>query len=183
MAEPHTTPTTARRAVVSAAPRPCAHCPWRTEHHGRRTSHGFYRVSNLRRLWAGLRAGERMTCHPTDPDMAEFEGFEQTARCEHTQECAGSLILIQRELTRFRAAANQAKANGGTALSRYHAAVGEHGLTREGLAAHLFALLAGATPLCGGVAPRAMVLGQPGISAPDLPAWGECDLDPPEARR
>jgi hypothetical protein len=181
MADTDTTPAAARRAIVSASPRPCAHCPWRTEHHGRRTRHGFYRASNLRRLWAGLRGGERMTCHPTDPEMAEFAGFEQTAGCERTLECAGSLVLIQRELTRFHAAAEQAKADGGTALERYRAAVGTRGLTRDGLAAHVFAMLAGPTPLCGGVVPRSMNLNEPGISAPDVPAWGECALDPPEA--
>jgi hypothetical protein len=29
---------------------------------------GWYTKANLQRLWAGMRRGEDMTCHPTDPD-------------------------------------------------------------------------------------------------------------------
>jgi hypothetical protein len=176
-------PRTARRALVRASPRPCAQCPWRTRNQSRRDRHGFYRLENLRRLWEGLRDGERMTCHPTDPDMAEFAGYEQTAGAQKTCECAGALVVIQRELTRLDAAYRRAKERRRTSgLGDYLEIVGPFALTREGAAAHVFAMLAGRTPLCGGVDVRHVDLNEPGIGVPGLPTWGECELDPPEAR-
>ncbi len=177
-------PSTARRAIVSAAPRPCAHCPWRTTNQRRKDRHGFYRLANLRRLWDELRDGERMTCHPTDPAMAEFEGYENTVGRRRTRECAGALVLIQRELMRVDAATRQAKAAGRrNGLARYRTTVGKRAMTREGIAAHLWTMLAGRTPLCGGVEVRLVDLNEPDIAMPDLPVWGECPLDPPGARR
>jgi hypothetical protein len=181
MADTDNAPRTTRRAIVTAAPRPCAQCPWRTRNQTRRDRHGFYKLENLRRLWDGLRDGERMTCHPTDPEMAEFDGYEATAGRERTRECAGALVLIQRELVRFQTATTTARR--GDALARYSSVVGEHAMTREGIAAHLFTMLAGRTPLCGGVEVRNVDLNEPDIAMPDLPAWGECPLDPPGARR
>lgn len=91
---------TARQIVKSRLPQPCAECPWRLSNHCRENEHGFYDADNRTRLWTGLRSGEApgMTCHPTDPDMAEYEGYEATAARTVTHECAGSVVLIQREL-------------------------------------------------------------------------------------
>jgi hypothetical protein len=181
MANTDSAPRTTRRAIVTAAPRPCAQCPWRTRNQTCRDRHGFYSLENLRRLWDGLRDGERMACHPTDPEMAEFAGYEKTATRERTRECAGALVLIQRELHRVQAATRTSRRGG--ALARYAKAVGERAMTREGIAAHAFALLAGRTPLCGGVEVRQVDLNEPDITMPDLPAWGACPLDPPVAQQ
>lgn len=91
---------TARLSIERRLPQPCAECPWRLSNHCREHEHGFYDDDNRERLWAGLRSGEApgMTCHPTDPDMAEFEGYEKTATRVVTYECAGAVVLIQREL-------------------------------------------------------------------------------------
>jgi hypothetical protein len=168
---------TRRGATVRAAPHPCAECPWRTENHGREERHGFYGPENLRRLWDGLRDGERMTCHPTDPAMAEFAGYESTAHRRRTRECAGALVLIQRELMRLNAAAQDPAVPAGHALARYHEVVGELAMTRNGVASHLFALQAGSTPLSGGVSVRLVDLAEPDVAMPGLPACGECALD------
>ena len=87
--------------VRQAAQSPCRGCPWRLANQGQRHQHGFYCQANLARLWARLRRGERMTCHPTDPRMAEFEGYERAAGAKFTTECAGALILQQREVDTF----------------------------------------------------------------------------------
>jgi hypothetical protein len=169
--------------MIGAAPRPCSQCPWRVGNQERKDRHGFYDLSNLRRLWEGLRAGERMTCHPTDPQMAEFDGYENTADRAQTRECAGALVVIQRELIRLDTATRAARVEGRQdGVADYRAIVGEHALTVDGAAAHVFAMMAGSTPLCGGVAVRLVDLNERGIGIPGLPEWGACELDPPAAR-
>jgi hypothetical protein len=171
-----------RMKMSQAAPRPCAQCPWRTANQGKRNAHGFYRKENLRRLWRGLRAGERMTCHPTDPMMAEFSGYENTAGRAVTRECAGALILTQRELVRFQAAGEQAdKAHTKDALVRYRSAVGSRAMSAGGLAEIAWIALTAGRLSPAGLPMRAMNLNEPGIGVPDLPAWGSCPLDPPQA--
>jgi len=90
-----------RTEFAPAADSPCAACPWRTTNHGRRHPDGWYTKRNLRRLWAGLRRGERMTCHPTDPDNPVPEGAARPAPGHATRECTGSLVLVQREAQRI----------------------------------------------------------------------------------
>lgn len=98
-----------RRTVMrEAAQDPCRGCPWRTANHGKAHPDGWYSKANLRRLWAGLRTGDApgMTCHPTDPDnpvsaQADAEGYRPAPDGSETRECAGAIILQQRELMRY----------------------------------------------------------------------------------
>ena len=93
-----TTTSEALKQVEPACPVPCKHCPWRLVNQGSKPDpHKFYTPGNLARLWKGLRDGARMSCHPTDPRMAEFEGYEALAERDTTNECAGALVLVQRE--------------------------------------------------------------------------------------
>jgi len=83
---------------------PCSYCPWRKENQGKRTPGGWYTKKNLQRLWAGLRRGERMSCHPTDPRMNHEEhvcpkGYKPAQDGNTPKECMGGLILQQREVT------------------------------------------------------------------------------------
>jgi hypothetical protein len=83
---------------------PCAACPWRASNQGKRHPDGWYTKANLRRLWAKLRAGENMTCHPTDRDnpvspRAVAAGYRVAGEHAKTRECMGSVILQQREFT------------------------------------------------------------------------------------
>lgn len=94
--------------------------------------HGFYSRKNLARLWKGLRSGARMSCHPTDPRMAEFEGYESLAEREVAHECAGALVLAQRELMTFQDVVHADPH--GNSLKTYRAKR-PNGLTRIGLVA------------------------------------------------
>jgi hypothetical protein len=120
--------------VKSACPKPCSSCPWRLANQGSKPDpHKFYTKANLTRLWRGLRNGARMSCHPTDPRMAEFAGYEALADREVTHECAGALVVVQREMMKFQDIA-QANPGGRTMLKDYKQ---QHpkGLTRDGLVA------------------------------------------------
>lgn len=164
-----------RKSVTEGTGKPCAHCPWRAENLKRKPDpHKFYTLGNLRRLWRGLRNGERMTCHPTDPEMEEFEGYEKTAEREVTHECAGALILIQRELMRFQAeyptgALETSPQAGKDALRRYRE---KHpkGLTKVGLFRHMMNAAYGGTPLTGNAMAKPN-LNTEGIAHPDLVPW------------
>lgn len=100
---------------------PCAACPWLTGNHRRPHPEGYYTDANRRRLWNGLRTGEApgMTCHPTDPENQPVKDVQRT------RECAGAVILAQRELTAFEASGNLAEYRRGRKLA----------MTREGLLA------------------------------------------------
>ncbi len=84
----------------------CKECPWRKSNQGKRTKGGFYTKANLRRLWAGLRTGEApgMTCHGADPrgKAIDAEPVEDLGG-ESKVECAGALLLVQRELRKIEA--------------------------------------------------------------------------------
>lgn len=122
--------------VEPACPRPCAFCPWRLANQGSKPGpHKFYAPANLKRLWKGLRDGARMSCHPTDPRMSEFEGYEALAGREVTHECAGALVIVQREFMVFQELA-QANPKSKKTLQLYRKAR-PHGLTRNGLVAML----------------------------------------------
>lgn len=144
--------------IHSPLPKPCAHCPWRLSNAGRENQHGFYSPGNLRRLWNGLRKGNRMTCHPTDPRMSDFAGYEGTADREVTHECAGAAIMAQRELHHFHQCSKAAAAEGKSdALARYKRLRGRGAMTQEGLA--------------HGLATRQMDLNEPDVGYVGLPAW------------
>lgn len=118
--------------VYQASPKACAACPWRLSNQGTRNGKGWYSKANLQRLWAGLRRGERMTCHPTDPRMID-EGL-QVSDGAKTTECTGSLILVQREALVFQQLCMAVESGESTtpALTAYKRAT-PRGLTRKGL--------------------------------------------------
>jgi len=144
---------------------PCAQCPWKLENQGTRHPGGWYTKANLRRLWGGLRRGERMTCHPTDPDNAvECECHTAPPPGTVTRECAGSIIVLQRELQRL----NDVVMAGGS-FADYRRA-NPKGLTREGAACHLLSTALATNPITG------FQMGKPNlndksIGFPDLVPW------------
>lgn len=81
--------------------KPCDACPWRTANQGIKHPHGWYTKTNLRRLWAKLRRGESMTCHPTDPRNEVPDGIKPVPQDIQTFECAGAVILKQREFMKL----------------------------------------------------------------------------------
>lgn len=85
---------------------PCKACPWRAANQGKRHPDGWYTRANLRRLWTGMKTGEGMTCHPTDPnnevsEKAQGAGYKAAPEHAKVAECAGVTILKQREYMRF----------------------------------------------------------------------------------
>lgn len=80
-------------------PRICDTCPWRVVNHGKRHAAGWYRLSNLKRLWAGLRSGRApgMICHSTDPKNVEYGGVAPI-KPGHESECGGALYLLIRNM-------------------------------------------------------------------------------------
>lgn len=73
---------------------PCATCPWRRENHGKPHADGWYDPKNLRRLWNGIRQGEQMICHATDPESIDYGGDREVSP-GHERICVGALALVQ----------------------------------------------------------------------------------------
>lgn len=112
---------------------PCRACPWLVVNHQRRHADGWYTVANRRRLWGGLRAGEMMTCHPTDPSnpAPSDRPGAVAAPGTTTRLCAGAWALIAGELN----AATETLRNGGS-LASYGRSRPVPPLTRDGATAH-----------------------------------------------
>lgn len=167
--------TPERQSFGTANPKPCADCPWRVENLKRKPDpHKFYTLANLRRLWKGLRNGERMTCHPTDPHMAEYEGLEKTADRKTTHECTGATILVQREIMRFQECAEEADAEGKKDGFRRYQKKYPGGLTKIGFAEHVWLALTGVSDMRGGHDPMPVArpnLNQTDVQHPDLVPW------------
>lgn len=144
---------------------PCADCPWRTSNQGKRHPGGWYTKTNLQRLWAGLRRGERMTCHPTDPDNPVPEGWRQAPLGRATAECTGALILQQREMQR---ASDIVEAGGDLAdYCRAH----PRGLTRMGCVKLISELAFGGAPFIGGLEMSKPNLNHPEVGYDRLEPW------------
>jgi hypothetical protein len=158
-----------------APPRPCPACPWRAANQGRRHPGHWYTQANLRRLWAGLRSGEDMSCHPTDPGNPVPEGMKGAPRGARVLECAGAHILRQREFMRFQhILLREAHDDLSTGLRLYRERH-PRGLTKAGIMAIVARHVFGSVPLLGsGVLPHPD-LREPGITGPGLVPWTEKD--------
>lgn len=152
--------TSEARTVRAATESPCRDCPWRTENHGKRHPDGWYTRANARSLWAKLRRGDGMTCHPTDPsnpvsDAAQAAGYRPAPAGSQVRRCAGAVILQQREVMVL-----QGVLEAGGDLREYRRRR-PGGMTTEGL----WAVAAGAAfenvPLLGGVP-----MGRPNLNEP-----------------
>lgn len=122
--------------VSHRAPKaPCIDCPWLVINHGRRHPSGWFTKANRDRLWARLRRGENMSCHRTDPnnpvtEKAQAAGYSPVPERARVRECAGAVILQQREVMWFQHVVDQADALVGT-----YRRLRPRGLTTEGLMA------------------------------------------------
>jgi hypothetical protein len=128
------------KTIAATHEHPCAECPWRAANAGKPSPvvdghrYRWYSKANLSRLWAGLRRGEMMTCHPTDPRMIQRSG-KTVPESATTFICAGATILVQRELVLFQE---------GSGVPAYRRAR-PRGLTRLGMIAHVERYLLSAT--------------------------------------
>lgn len=137
---------------------PCAGCPWRTTNHGKRHPDGWYTRRNQDRLWAGLRNGSAMSCHPTDSGnevspAAQAKGYRPAPEGAQVLECRGGVILQQRELHLL------GEVYGAEYAPYRQARPG--GLTRAGVGALVMRLAFGGVPIIGGTP-----MGRPDLDAP-----------------
>lgn len=126
---------------------PCGTCPWRNENHGKRHPDGWYTRRNQDRLWGGLRRGDAMSCHPTDPGnevspAAQAAGYKPAPEGAKVIECRGGMILQQREM-------HLLQEDHDNDLSAYRRAR-PFGLTRDGVRELVLRLLLGGVPFVGG---------------------------------
>ncbi len=126
---------------------PCVTCPWRTANQGKRHPDGWYTKTNRARLWSGLRNGQGMSCHPTDPDnivseKAQAAGYRPAPPGTTTLECRGGAVLQQREV-------HLLQEEYGGDFRAYHKAR-PSGLTKYGLAMMVRRLLFPGVPFFGG---------------------------------
>ncbi len=148
-----------------AAPHPCAGCPWLIRNQGVSHPDHWYDDVNLRRLWQGLRHGRIMSCHPTDTSVEVPAGTKPVDESAVLRECAGSLILKQREFARFRALAiDSEEPDPMGAYRRLHPG----GLTFRALAKLVERCVYGQL---GGVPMSAPDLNQADLGAPDVRPW------------
>jgi hypothetical protein len=141
---------------------PCVHCPWRLSNQGKPHPDGWYTRGNLARLWSGLRHGEAMSCHPTDPgnvvsEAAQAAGYRPAPPGTEPQECRGAVILQQREMHLL--CDDGAYANNVKAYRKGRPA----GLLRDGISVIAARLVFGGVPFLGG---RKMA--RPNLNHPDV---------------
>lgn len=134
-----------------ALPVPCQACPWRLANQGKRHPDGWYTKANLQRLWAGLRRGEDMSCHPTDPanevsEAAQAAGYRPAPEHAKTRECVGAAILKGRE-------AMVLQTDYDSDITRYRRGR-PRGLTRDGVVALIGRYVFGGTALGGRPLPK-----------------------------
>lgn len=101
-----------------------------------------------------------MSCHPTDPENEVPAGMKPTPKDATTHECAGALVLQQREIE---------KVQGFTTLKDYLKAI-RLGLTMRGLAALANRALFGGVPFLGGIEMTKTDLDEP-VSHEPLGEW------------
>lgn len=155
------TPPIHKTPVVMSADVPCAQCPWRTSNHGKRHPDGWFTITNRKRLWAQLRRGEAMTCHPTDPENPLPAGTRAVPDHVTTRECAGAIILQQRELDILQREYPDFRA---------YRRARPMGLTRDGFASMVSRLLFGGVPVIGGPKVSKPNLNE-SVSHPPLGEW------------
>ena len=131
----------ARAHRQQAANRPCVSCPWRVENQGKPHPDGWFTKANRTRLWAKLKRGDQMSCHRTDPSNPVPEGGRVVPEGTTPVECAGALILQQRELMQLQAVGD----------IRAYRRARPKGLTVEGIRVLLHRAMFGGVPMVGGV--------------------------------
>lgn len=112
-----------------------------------------------------MRRGEKMTCHPTDPRMSDvvdegYSDFRPAPEGAETRECAGALIVAQREMMVL-----QQEFASDVRLYRRGR---PKGLTREGILSVVSRAMFGGTIL-GGLPMAKPNLNEPDVGHPALP--------------
>lgn len=134
--------------------RPCSECPWLTSNHGKLHAHGWYTDKNRNRLWSGLRRGDPMSCHRTDPDNVVPEGGKQVPDDTQVRECIGAVVLQQREFMRFQSVSKKCADERTSVVFSVYRKRHPGGMTLPGLRVLLERGLFGGTVIGGPALPR-----------------------------
>jgi hypothetical protein len=144
---------------------PCATCPFLKSNFGKPSPEGFdprrataqhgrrfydwYSLENLRRLWnGGIRKGEVMICHATDPGAEVYGG--KSAAPGNERPCLGSIAVVIRHLKFIEGLIKEGRQpNEWPKL--YRAAAGPYPLTKAGMFAWAMMVNTGRTDLLGGM--------------------------------
>lgn len=161
------------KSVEVACESACKACPWRVANQGTKHPHGWYTKKNLQRLWAGMRRGEMMSCHPTDPRVDVPNG-KHAPEDATTRECAGILILLKREMQHFYRYVNATGLPQDEAIGPAFASYRKErpfGLTRIGLVVMAQRTAWAGVPLVGGKPMPNQELDNAEIGYPPLGQW------------
>lgn len=155
------------REVATACEVACMECPWRTANQGKKHPDGWYTKKNLQRLWAKMRRGDAMTCHPTDP-RTPLHG-KVRAKVQ-TRECSGIIVLVGREYKLYERLAAVEGATIEEAFTKYRT-TRPFGLTRMGLVNYAMRVAFPGTPVIGGKELPKQDINDPDIGYPPLGKW------------
>lgn len=126
--------------------RACKTCPFLTANHGKPNPEGveilraengegltdWYSEENLRRLWMnGLRHGEGMICHSTDPTASSYGGKD--ARKGVQKPCTGSLIAVFKHIKYLETILKENKHSAQKAKRIYFEKTRKEGLSDQGI--------------------------------------------------
>lgn len=136
----------------------CGGCPFKKSNFGKETpnpeltDYDWYSEENMKRLWDGLRDGEDMVCHSSDPDSVEY-GSECKIKDSHTPHlCYGALLVIFRHAKAFEKMLNEHPDSPDTAYKNYVRQCGsEKPMTMRGLTEFIMKVNFGRTSLLGGL--------------------------------
>ena len=89
----------------------CETCPWLTKNHGKKHPAGWYKLSNLKRLWNAMRKGNApgIVCHSSDPDQAEYGGTAKIKPDVQKRACAGAYIALAKHINELNGSASYAE--------------------------------------------------------------------------
>lgn len=145
--------------------KPCGTCPFLTKNLGRSNPSGFeqmkaersdaefdptnwYSEKNLTRLWRdGLRKGEAMLCHSSDPNAANYGGTNAKQGGEKL--CTGAVLLVFLHIKQLeRLIAQNLKPS---EVQKQYRAFSKYPMTKDGQVSWVMNFAIGRTDLFGGL--------------------------------
>lgn len=152
---------------------PCATCPFLRANFGKPNPEGYdpkaataqhgrqffdwYSTKNLARLWnGGLKRGEGMICHATDPNATEYGGKACAPGNERL--CVGALAVVMLHLKWFEGLLKrEPELKPSESMKRYRAAAGKYPMPRDGMLGWAWQFGLGRTDIMGGLTiPRSL---------------------------
>jgi hypothetical protein len=113
--------------------------------------HDWYSLKNLRRIWAeGMRHGEVLQCHATDPNAEVYGGKRTASGSERV--CVGVLAVVLRHMEFYNALLEaEPDIKPAAARRRYVAVAGKYPMSKQGMLAWALMIGMGRTDMLGGL--------------------------------